>query len=113
MNHGLNMHNRLASKSSKLVVRLLAIGLTLLMISTTTPLAALAMPEIPHHPDTPAPPPENVQVKTGPRSVTIVKPELKFSADPTDLELRTARVFHEPLVPMSTGTVSGLSLIHI
>jgi RHS repeat-associated protein len=104
------MHNRLASKSSKLVVRLLAIGLTLLMISTTTPLAALAMPEIPHHPDTPAPPPENVQVKTGPRSVTIVKPELKFSADPTDLELRTARVFHEPLVPMSTGAVSGETL---
>jgi len=104
------MHHRLASKSSKLVVRLLAIGLTLLMISTTTPLAALAMPEIPHHPDTPAPPPENVQVKTGPRSVTIVKPELKFSATPTDLELTTARAFQEPLVPMSTGAVSGENL---
>jgi RHS repeat-associated protein len=101
------MHHRLASKSSKFVVRLLAIGLTLLMISTTTPLAALAMPEIPHHPDTSAPPPENIKVKTGPRSVTIVKPELKFSATPTDLELTTARVFQEPLVPMSTNAVSG------
>lgn len=107
MNYGLNMNHRLASRNSKFVARLLAVGLMLLMISTTTPLAALAMPEIPHHPDTPAPQPGNVQVKTGPRSVTIVKPELKFSATPTDLELTTARVFQEPLVPMSTIAVSG------
>jgi len=101
------MHHRLASKGSRFVARLLAIGLTLLMISTTTPLAALAMPEIPYHPDTAVPPPANVQVKTGPRSVKIVKPELKLSADPTDLELTTARVFQEPLVPMSTKAVPG------
>jgi RHS repeat-associated protein len=107
MNHGFKMHYRLASKDSRFVARLLAIGLTLLMISTTTPLAALAMPEIPYHPDTPAPPPANVQVKTGPRSVKIVKPELKLSTAPSDLELTTARVFQEPLVPMSTNAVAG------
>jgi RHS repeat-associated protein len=81
--------------------------MTLLLISTTTPLAALAMPEILHHPDTPATPPANVQVKTGPRTVKIVKPVLKLSADPTDLELTTARVFQEPLVPMSGNPLSG------
>jgi len=79
----------------------------MLLISTTTPLAALAMPEIPHHPDTPAPHPANVQVKTGPRTVKIVKPVLKLSADPTDLELTTARVFQEPLVPMSGNAAPG------
>ncbi|MBP9092306.1 hypothetical protein KBI23_14855 [bacterium] len=110
VNHRLKVGQRLASKNSRFVARLLAIGLTLLLISTTTPLNALAMSEIPHHPDTQAPPPANVQVKTGPRSVTIVKPELKFSAAPTDLELTTARVFQEPLVPMSTSAVLGENL---
>ncbi len=101
------MNHRPTSRQSKIINRLFAVGMTLLLISTTTPLAALAMPEIPHHPDTPAPPPANVQVKTGPRAVKIVKPVLKLSADPTDLELTTARVFQEPLVPMSGNPLSG------
>ena len=110
VDHRLAVNPRLASSNSRFIVRLLAVGLTLLMISTTTPLAALAMPEIPHHADTSAPPPANVQVKTGPRTVKIVKPELKFSAAPSDLELTTARVFQEPLVPMSTSAVAGENL---
>ncbi len=110
VDHSFDVNHRIGSRNSRFITRLLAVALTLLMIMTTTPLAALAMPEIPHHPDTPAPPPANVQVKTGPRSVTIVKPELKFSAAPTDLELTTARVFQEPLVPMSTSAVPGENL---
>ncbi len=108
--HRFDLNHRVGSRTPRSITRLLAIALTLLMVMTTTPLAALAMPELPHHPDTPAPPPANVQVKTGPRSVTIVKPELKFSAAPTDLELTTARVFQEPLVPMSTSAVPGENL---
>jgi RHS repeat-associated protein len=107
VDHRLDLFHKIGSRNSGIIPRLLAVALTLLMVMTTTPLAALAMPEIPHHPDAPSPPPANVQVKTGPRSVTIVKPELKFSAAPTDLELTTARVFQEPLVPMSNSAVPG------
>jgi RHS repeat-associated protein len=46
-------------------------------------------------------------VKTGPRSVKIIKPKLSFSSSPTDLELTTSRVFLEPLRPMHGAKVEG------
>lgn len=53
----------------------------------------------------PAQPPHGV--RKGPRSVKLFKPVLKFSTAPTDLELMTARVFPEPLIPMTTQPVPG------
>lgn len=42
-----------------------------------------------------------ITVRKGPRSVSLFKPELRFSTSISDLDISTARVFPEPLVPMS------------
>ncbi|NJM85487.1 MAG: hypothetical protein HC839_05000, partial [Leptolyngbyaceae cyanobacterium RM2_2_21] len=49
-------------------------------------------------------------VKTGPKKVKLVKHELKFSASPTDAEIERARVFLEPLTPMTGSAVQGENL---
>ncbi|MBK8223167.1 MAG: hypothetical protein IPK73_19295 [Candidatus Obscuribacter sp.] len=49
-------------------------------------------------------------VKTGPKKVKLIKNELKFSASPTDAEIRRARVFLEPLTPMTSSAVQGENL---
>ena len=71
------------------------------LVAETTPLAALALPELPFHGEVPIAAQISVEPKTGPKQVNIVKPTLSFSAAPTDLEITSARVFHEPLLPMS------------
>ena len=48
-----------------------------------------------------------VSVKTGPHKINKIVNKLSFSAQPTDLELSSARVFAEPLVPMTGKIVSG------
>lgn len=83
-----------------------AILATMLVVGTT-PLAALAMPAIPHHPEVAIPAPVAVNVKTGPRRVEPVKTSLVLSATPSDLEIATARVFQEPLIPMSGSEQDG------
>jgi len=81
--------------------------LAIMLITSTTPLAALALPTIPHHAEVPIPPTPVVTPKTGPRKVSPVKTALNLSANPTDLEISTARVFQEPLIPMSGDVQSG------
>ena len=81
--------------------------LAILLISSTTPLAALALPSIPHHAEVPIPPTPVVTPKTGPRKVSPVKTTLNLPANPTDLDISTARVFQEPLIPMSGDVQSG------
>ncbi|MBK8220826.1 MAG: hypothetical protein IPK73_07375 [Candidatus Obscuribacter sp.] len=49
-------------------------------------------------------------VKTGPKKVKLIKQDLKFSASPTDAEIERARVFLEPLTPMSSSAVKGENL---
>jgi len=53
------------------------------------------------------PPARPAHVKKGPKKVTLIQPKLIFSTNPTDIELTTARVFLQPLVPMSTAPVPG------
>src|ERR1700723_139487 len=48
-----------------------------------------------------------VHVKTGPHKLEKIINKLSFSAQPTDLEISCARVFSEPLVPMSGQPVSA------
>ncbi|MBK9774260.1 MAG: hypothetical protein IPP57_26145 [Candidatus Obscuribacter sp.] len=81
--------------------KLLCGSLAAFLTTGAMPIAALAKPALPYHPDSPAPKPKKVNVKTGPRKLTRIKPVLKFSTAPTDLEISTARVFQEPLIPMS------------
>ncbi|MBP6350409.1 MAG: LysM peptidoglycan-binding domain-containing protein [Candidatus Obscuribacter sp.] len=81
--------------------------LATLLVASTTPLAALAMPAIPHHAEVAIPAPVAVNVKTGPRRVELVKTSLVLSATPSDLEITTARVFQEPLIPMSGSEQDG------
>ncbi|HEY9773582.1 MAG TPA: cysteine peptidase family C39 domain-containing protein, partial [Planktothrix sp.] len=37
----------------------------------------------------------------------LITPKLEFSSDPSDLEIQTARVFREPLAPMTGAAVAG------
>ena len=53
------------------------------------------------------PPAVPVKPKTGPRNVNLIVPSMKFSSEPSDLELETARVFREPLAPMTYAAVPG------
>ncbi|OPZ89967.1 MAG: hypothetical protein BWY75_00931 [bacterium ADurb.Bin425] len=80
------------------------------MVTLTTPICALAMPEIPHFVDKSVQTPLNKEPIMGSKTVKLVKPQLHFSAAPTDLEITTARVFHEPLVPMNWAAVDGENL---
>jgi YD repeat-containing protein len=48
-----------------------------------------------------------VHVKTGPHKLNKIINKLSFSAQPTDLEISCARVFSEPLVPMTGQPAAG------
>jgi RHS repeat-associated protein len=48
-----------------------------------------------------------IDVRTGSHKVNIVAPKSSLSKDPTDEEISRARVFLEPLVPMSSAPVTG------
>ena len=45
---------------------------------------------------------KTILINKVPHKVPYLKPELKFSASPTDLEISTARVFLESIIPMQT-----------
>lgn len=98
---------RALSKASRKAYCLVMAALVLI---GNFPLAALAKPAIPYRPDSPPPVPKKVKVKTGPRKLKKVTPVLKFSSNPTDLEITTARVFNEPLIPMSGPEQKGENL---
>ena len=55
----------------------------------------------------PPPPAMPPRVNKGPRKVTIFKPKLKFSQNPTDIDIESARVFVGPLVAMEGKHVPG------
>jgi len=95
---------------SKLIYKTICSALAVVMVTLTTPICALAMPEIPHFVDKSVQTPLNKEPIMGSKTVKLVKPQLHFSAAPTDLEITTARVFHEPLVPMNWAAVDGENL---
>ncbi|MCA0314798.1 MAG: LysM peptidoglycan-binding domain-containing protein [Candidatus Melainabacteria bacterium] len=95
---------------SKLIYKAICSALAVVMVTLTTPIYALAMPEIPHFVDKSVQTPLNKEPIMGSKTVKLVKPQLHFSAAPTDLEITTARVFHEPLVPMNWTAVDGENL---
>jgi RHS repeat-associated protein len=90
----------------KAICSILALG----MVTLTTPLYALALPELPQYVDKSVPVSLNKEPVMGSKTVKLHKPQLSFSAAPTDLEISTARVFHEPLVPMSGSSIEGENL---
>lgn len=73
------------------------------IVTFATPLQALAATPAVKTP--PAPP--SVKVKTGNKAVTPIIPTLAFSANPSDIEIKTARVFSEPLIAMPGAAVPG------
>lgn len=48
-----------------------------------------------------------VNAKTGPHTLRAINSKLSLPADPSDLELSTARIFEEPLVATSGNVVAG------
>jgi RHS repeat-associated protein len=46
-------------------------------------------------------------VKTGPRKVTLFTPKVSLGDNPSDLEISSARIFSEPLTPMSGTAQAG------
>lgn len=87
--------------------RLLTCLILPVFLLSTTPLPAAFAQNLPYKklaaPPPPAMPPR--PITKGPTSVTVFKPKLAFSANPTDLELTTARIFPEPLIPMNSSPV--------
>ncbi len=65
--------------------------------------APLVLAQEANKPPAPPPPAMPKHIKTGPKSVKLFKPTLSFSTNPTDLELSTAHIFLEPLIPMETS----------
>ncbi len=95
---------------SKLIYKAVCSILSLGMVTLTTPLYALALPELPQYVDRSVPVSLNKEPVMGSKTVKLQKPQLSFSAAATDLEISTARVFHEPLVPMSGSSIEGENL---
>ncbi len=95
---------------SKLIYKAVCSILSLGMVTLTTPLYALALPELPQYVDKSVPVSLNKEPVMGSKTVKLQKPQLRFSPAPTDLEISTARVFHEPLVPMSGSSIEGENL---
>src|ERR1700728_1085430 len=113
------MRNRFQFKQVRLDWRRFAVtAMALLIALSTTPmpvafgqtdrgaefqakakkLAAKLAPSKPH---------KSVSVRKGSHDHKLVKPKLSFSNKPSDLEISTARVFGEPLAPVSTAVVPG------
>lgn len=95
--------------------------LMLTMLTFTSPVQTALAGTLVHH-DLPIPPAvqaildqqaqeskpsPSVSVHKGSRKITIVKPTLGFSSAPSDLELSTARIFAEPLIPLEIQPVEG------
>lgn len=95
---------RALSKASR---RAYCIVMAALVLIGNLPLAALAKPAAPYRPDSPPPMPKKVKVKTGPRKLKKVIPVLKFSQNPTDLEITSAHVLNEAFIPMSGPEQKG------
>lgn len=55
----------------------------------------------------PPPPAMPSSVHRGPSDVQLHTPKLEFTAKPTDLNISTARIFSEPLIPMSGRALPG------
>lgn len=81
--------------------------LSTVILFTSSPASMAFAPEAADKPRFTPPPPAAVKVSTGPRSVRLFKPRLAFSQHPKDLELSMARVFPEPLAPMTSAAVPG------
>ncbi len=77
-----------------------------LVVIINQPIAALAAPTPPAPPSVPTFPQTPKSVRTGPKTLQQVKPRV-LPAHPTDLDLRAARVFEEPLIPMTGPVVAG------
>ncbi|MBS2005761.1 MAG: hypothetical protein JST01_01890 [Cyanobacteria bacterium SZAS TMP-1] len=89
-----------------------AVALISLMLNMMAPLAVLAAgstaapagPAVAHL----APPPgPKGGVRRASKAVTIFKPTITFSADPTDADISSASLFSEAIEPMSSSAVAG------
>lgn len=77
-----------------------------LLLLINQPIAALAAPQPPMPPSVPKFSQTPKGVRIGPKSLKPVTPRT-LPIHPTDLELRAARVFEEPLIPMTGPPVAG------
>lgn len=68
---------------------------------------AIALPSLNRVVTKAAPPKSPAKIRTGPHKLTPVQRTKIFSANPSDVEISSARVFLEPLIPMSTSAVLG------
>ena len=91
--------------SRQLFSKLSACILALLLIVASSPLPALAGTVRPSKRAIKLPTPPKVKVKTGPHTLKKIKSQLSFKSAPTDQEITSARVFEEPLIPMSGTSV--------
>ncbi|HIA53570.1 MAG TPA: LysM peptidoglycan-binding domain-containing protein [Candidatus Melainabacteria bacterium] len=77
-----------------------------LVLIINQPVAALAAPQPPMPPSVPKFSQTPKSVRIGPKSLKPVAPRA-LPIHPTDLQLQAARVFEEPLIPMTSPAVAG------
>jgi hypothetical protein len=91
--------------------RLIAMIMAPLIMAASMPLAVVA--QVARTPQPPRPPvvantsSKPVKVKTGPHKLNKVTAKMTFSDHPSDLEITRARIFSEPLTPMSGKPKAG------
>jgi YD repeat-containing protein len=101
--------------------RIVALLIISLLLAVTTPGAAVCAEgattkegkkasQPAYKPNLMPPPAHPARVRRGPAAVTLFKPKLQFSKSPTDDELSRARVFTEPLIPMTKKPIAGENL---
>ena len=105
------MKQRIRKEYFKLCYQAFTCFLSTLLVVATSPMA-FAAPAAPDYASIasapiPEPPQPMGGVKTGPRQVKLFKSTLNLSDNPSDLEIRTARVFLEPLIPMTSQPIAG------
>lgn len=110
MNTLKNDHPNESRIAGEVFLRKFAVSfLSLLTLITTTP-----FPDANAESITPRkiaqPPKHSGRIKKGPHKLVPMSRDRKFSASPTDLEISTARVFLEPLIPMTGKPVAGENL---
>jgi len=105
----MNIMDTLKKVNSKRWQRLMALFMVPLIIATTTtPLPVVAETERGPHPTfVPNTSSKPVKARTGPHKLTNFETKLSFSAHPNDVEITSARIFSEPLIPMSGPSVAG------
>lgn len=89
-----------------IIQKLLACSLIPLMATVNMPLAAYAASQGPTPPEVP----QYAQNPKSRRVATTASQSVKLAAlpaHPSDIELTAARVFEEPLIPMSGSSVEG------